>query len=86
LNICNECLNFSIISIYPDLSPLQTHPYALGIYPKLALLKQVSLAAAAKSGSGSDVITFFQVSAYVTIVSSIVTVIVIAPFSAIENG
>ena len=61
---CKNCSakNLQISEIIYLIYPLQAHSYALGIFPKLSLLKSVSVAAAAKTGTGSDVITFFQVS------------------------
>jgi len=44
-----------------NMSGYPKHVYAVGIFPRFALLKHISVKAADKSGAGSDVITFFQV-------------------------
>ena len=39
----------------------QTLNFGVAIYPRYSLMKSVSVAAAAKAGTGSDVIKFFEV-------------------------
>ena len=61
-SVTNQIENQSKVSkCWTETNLFQTLNFGVAIYPRYSLMKSVSVAAAAKAGTGSDVIKFFQV-------------------------